>query len=234
MARHEVNRAAACYHILTALLLLLCGGGLLALGIWLQVTSHGGPLNLEYGSNDFLDFVLRAGIVCIVVGSFLILTAVTALIALGRRCVGKTFRIIYIILAIVVFLLILFVAVVSWMVFARRNTQAVKTFFEDAWKRTVLERPNDVCLLESWFNCRSFNDVTCTRERCAECTAGPPRPSGQQRPGGQPRQLATGEKPTACYMKIRRDLRNVYLPTAIVSTVLAAIVLVDLFVVCAL
>lgn len=231
MTRAQVNRAAACYHTFTALLLLLSGGGLLGLGIWLQVTSHGGPLDLAYGSNPFLDFILGAGILCIAIGGFILATAVSALIALGRRCVGKTFRVIYIILAVVVLALIVLVSVVSWMVFARRNTPAVKSFFKEAWERTVKQRPQAVCAIENAFKCRGFEETTCRTERCADCDA---LMKAEFLPGQSEVLFSISSQKSACYPKIRRDIRNIYLPTAIISTLLATFVLVDVFVVCAL
>jgi len=232
MARHQANRAATFYHTIVSLILLLGGGALLGLGIWLEVTSHGGPLDLKYGSGAFLNFVLQAGVLAIVVGAFMIITAVVALIALGRTCAGKTFRVLYIMFAMVILGVVILTAVVSWIIFARRKSPVVKDFFKDAWKRTLRKvGPKPICKIEQEFYCRSFDDVKCKNETCADCTAVIPTPSPVPAPIGN----GTVVKPLrSCYTAITKDFRNVYLPTAIVATTIAAFVVVDVFVVCAL
>lgn len=231
MSRAQVNRAASCYHAVVALLMLLAGGALLGLGIHLTVSDHAGPIDLEYGSNSFLDFVLRAGILCIVIGSFILITAVCALVALGRRCVGQTFRVIYIMLALLVLIGLIFITVVSWLVYARRATPLVRDFFSDAWERTVRERPSAICKIESNLECRGFADVSCQKEECAVC---PKETTATSRLPTQIGESKPSMKNISCYQTIKRDLRAVYLPAAIVGTILSVAVLIDVFVVCAL
>lgn len=215
MSRAETNRAAAVYHSLVALLLLLLGGGLLALGIWLHVSGMAAPLDLEFTNVSLVNAALGARVSLLVLGGIFIVTALASLIALGRRCVGKTFRVIYILLGVIVFALLTATATLTWIVYARRETATVRDFLRNAWKRTVAEKSDIICKIEYTFGCRSFEDPFCLNEQCAPCG-----PKTVPAPG--------------CYLVIIQDLRKVFLPLAIVATVMAVLVLIDLFVVCAL
>lgn len=216
MATRDVNRAAACYHAFVAIMLLVIGGGLLGVGIWLHVSNNGGPIDLDFTGSDFLNFVLGISIAAIIIGIFLMLTAIVALVALARRCVGKVFRFLYIVLAVIILAVLIFIAVVSFVVLARRNDSFVRDVLKDAWERTVREDPNAICRIEEDFKCRGFDDAKCATETCATCPN------------------ATSTATESCYDKIMDDLRRVYLPLGIVSTVVAFFVLADIFVVCVL
>ncbi len=219
MARHEANRAAACYHAFVAILLLLMGGAMLGFGIWLQVTNKGGLVDLQYQGESFANVVLGAAKISIIIGVVFILTSVVSLIALARKCVGKVFRVIYILLALVILAALIIVSTVCFLIVANREADFFKNILEDAWKKAVVEKPKAICVIERQLNCRGFNDSKCVQEQCAQCDA-------------IPGALQSGLE--SCYQAVKGDLRRVYLPLAIVSAVVGLIVLIDIFVVCAL
>lgn len=226
MSKHEQNRAAATYHAFIATVLLLLGGSLLGFGIWLRVSNSGGPTDLEYGSDNFFTIVLAAWIFAVAIGGFFIVSAICAYVALAKRCVGQVFRVIYILTALVVLAVLLLVAVLSFIIIARRGDDKVRDFLQEAWNDTVDRNANVICGIEQEFKCRGFTSGACNgasedtgfAEQCADCSN-----------FGDGKTFETG-----CYDEIVGDLRHVYLPLGIVSSVVALFVLVDVFVVCAL
>lgn len=215
MSRAEENRFAACYHSLVALLLLLLGGGSLALAIWMQVSDTAAPLDLDWTNSSQANAVLGVRVVLYIVGGFLIVTALASLVALGRKCVGLTFRVIYIVLALIVLAIVACVATVSWLLYARSDEPVIRKLLDEAWQRTITTDKPAICRVERTFKCRGFQDNTCTSEKCAQCP--PPDFTSD-----------------SCYHAVTSQLRRVLLPAAIVSTVMGAIVLMDIFVTCAL
>ena len=223
MAKHERNRGVQVYHSIVAILLLLAGGALLGVGIWLRVTDNRGPLNLQYSGESFFNFVLNISIGAIVVGVFLLVTAVVAMLALARKCIGVTFKAIFVILALIILAALVFICVVSVLVRVKGDSETVRDFVFDAWKLTVENSPDDVCTIETNLNCRGFSDFDCAdctglicanRDLCAPCSS-PVDPS------------------VGCYTRIVNRLRNVFLPSAIVSGILSGVVLFDIiFVFC--
>ena len=204
---------AFAYHVFAALTLLLGGAGLLALGIWLQVRDNGHALLLEHGPNRFLDFVLEAGIFGLFLGIFFIIVAVNALIARASRCAVGC---VYTIFSIFVLFLLFTTSVVSWVVYAQRNTTQVRGFYSNAWKYTMKRKPLAICEIEKALTCRGFDDISCHKEKCAVC---PPR-------------LRVRQRTTSCYPAIVKDLAQNFLPTAIGSLLLTIVLLVDLIVHC--
>lgn len=219
MARHEANRGAACYHAFVAILLLLLGGALLGLGIWLRVSEHGGPSSLSYQQANLPDIMNWASIAAISVGGFILLAAIFALFALSRQCVGMVFRVVYILMALVILTALVLIAAVCFFILDRRDAPFVSDALQTAWKTTVTEQPRAICQIEAALKCRGFKDAACALEKCASC----------------PLAAASGTAKTrSCYGAILDDLRRVYLPAGIVAVVAGAFVLVDIFVTCAL
>lgn len=230
MAKHEVNKGARLYHSLVAMLMLLAGFGLFGIGIWLQVTNNAGPLDLDYAGDNVFRVALRFPIASIIAGGFLIIAAIAGLFALARNCVGGVFRGVYILMAIVVLGVLLAACVTSSLIVDRDDSEAVRDFLEDAWERTVTGDKDSqiaICEIENFYGCRGFDNNDCdicvlgsealceSSRRCAKCDV--------------PTNPAIG-----CYGEIIDSVRDVFLPIAIASAVLSAIVLIDLFVTCAL
>lgn len=225
MAKHEQQRALRIYHICVAVLILLFGGALLGLGIWMKVTGTGGPFKLMYTGESFFNVVLSADIGAIILGCFLLLTGAISLIALARHCMGITFRIVYVLLATIVLGALIFTMVVSILIINKRDNGQVRDFISAAWQRTARQDPQTLCNIEKRFKCRGFGDSDCVVCKtgvepecstvsafCAKCSV----PSD-------------GTTTDGCYPKIMNSIKGVFLPSAIVSGVLSAAVLIDIF-----
>ena len=219
MAEHERSRGAACYHVLIAIILLLLGGGFLGFGIWLRVGNHTGAPQLNFSGSSVLTLLLHISIIAIIAGCVFIVTSIISLLALARRFVGKVFRVIYVLLALVILAALIFIAVVAFWIYVNRDMPVTRDVLNEGWKTGVREDPRIICGFEKDFKCRGFLDNKCDPEKCARCegTTGPIQGRDE-----------------ACYPKIKRSLRNVYLPVGIVSTIMAVLVLTDVFVTCAL
>lgn len=231
MAKHEENRAVRLYHGFIAILLLLGGGALIGAGIWLRVSDKSIP-RLDYTGSTILNWAVSSAWAAIIVGCFLIITAVISLFALGRNCLGTTFKVIYIILALVILAFLVFVCVVAAIIRARGSDDNVKNALSDAWENTVVgdrgleDNTSSTCGIERNLNCRGFTNNDCLgcetaggclrAQFCANCT------------GTQPL-FETG-----CYDRILDRFNDVFLPAAIVTGILAAMVLLDVFITCCL
>ena len=233
MAIRERNKFATTLHSIVAGLLLLFGLGLVAVGIYLLVSDKGGRLDLDYTGSNFWNFVLRFGIAAIIAGGFLIVASLLAIVAISRRCIGKVFRFVYVIMALVIVGVLVFIATISLLIVDRRDTTEIKDFVRDAWERSVTSDDEDarnrVCEIQEEFNCVGFEDNECRgcergigagctveqQRRCPPCGAG-----------------AIGNVANGCYKEVRDNLKDVYLPLGIITAVLAAIVLLDTLIVC--
>lgn len=214
---------------MVAILILLAGGTLLGLGIWMTATGTGGPLNLHFAGENFFNVVLSADIGAIVLGGFLLLTGLVSLIALLNECIGMTFRAIYIVMASVILVALIIVTVVASLIVNNGDNKDVKSFLSKAWERTVEAEPAVVCSIERKFNCRGFKDqdcILCKTGSETECVATPlcARCNYIQPP----------DPNFGCYSKIKENIRHVFLPSAIVGGLLSAIVLADVLLTCAL
>lgn len=227
MAKHERNRAVRIYHGLVSVLLLLSGAALLGVGIWLHVTDNGGPVGLDYDSDRYLDVVIHMGIAAMIAGGFLILTGVVSLISLARNCVGITFRVIYVLMGLVIFVVLVGATVVSSVIVHNKDDKSVRDSLRSAWVHTVSRDPDIICRIEKNLECRGFQDndcVACTSvldAGCASATTCAKCPN-------------TRDPSKGCYNNIIRDFNRIFLPSAIIGGVLALIQLVDVFVTCCL
>lgn len=223
MAGYEERRSAKFFHTIVAILLLLTGGGLIGFGIWLTVAENTGPFNLDYtGDGDVFDVVLRTNVIVLIAGSFIMLSGISSMLSLAKKCIGQTFRIIYIVLAIILFLIFGALCVISAIIMARRNDDNVEEFIRDAWERTVKKEESVVCHIENTFECRGFYDDDCKPlspvfdERCGTCNN------------------ETYDVDTAggCYFEITHLMRTVFLPVAIVSGAMAIVIFIDMMIAC--
>lgn len=227
MAVHERNRAARMYHGFISIVLLIAGGGLLGTGIWLRVTDNVGPLDLEYSGSNVFNWVLNFSTVIMVLGVFLIVAAIAAILALARKCLGATFRLVYIIMGLIIFLALGFIMVVSILILRNDDSDVVEDFVSQAWDRTVLVNSAEICSLEKHYECRGFND-----NDCVDCRLGTETTCGAKSCARCNREAADVSK--GCYDEIVDSIHKFYLPASIVSGLLAFVVLVDLIVACTL
>eukprot|EP00172_Hildenbrandia_rubra_P004170 Plantae.Rhodophyta-Hildenbrandia_rubra.ctg7924.p1 GENE.Plantae.Rhodophyta-Hildenbrandia_rubra.ctg7924~~Plantae.Rhodophyta-Hildenbrandia_rubra.ctg7924.p1 ORF type:complete len:242 (+),score=35.45 Plantae.Rhodophyta-Hildenbrandia_rubra.ctg7924:479-1204(+) len=239
MALNERSKFATTLHTIVALLLLLGGGALVGVGIWSLASEKSGNFDLDYSGSSFWKWVLHYGIAAIIAGSFLLLSALVALIALSRRCLGKVFRVVYILMALVILAVLLFISIVSLLIVTRRDRESIEDFVRDAWKISIKSEDenvrNEVCKIQERWDCVGFSDGDCTgcvlgtESGCSENVDGGFGTKSEFCPqcGDVKRDPNKG-----CFPEIRDTLKKVYLPLGIVTAVLAAIVLLDIFVVC--
>lgn len=237
MAKHERNRGVRIYHSIVSIALLLAGFAFIALGIWLRSNESQGvsELKLEGDVDTLFKIFLNLHWASIVVGCFLVMSAIFSLIALARNCVGFTFRFIYVVLAIVIFIVLLVGCVVSSLLLANRYNQEIYDVVKEGWKSTYSSQPEALCVIETRLECRGFDYGDCDgcvtgleeachsaggKDVCARC---PPPESSQE-----------GEPLRGCYQRILDFLHNLFLPIAIVSGISAAAMLIDIFSTCAL
>lgn len=236
MAIAERSRFASTVHTFVAILLLLGGGGLVGVGIWFLASDKGGNFDLDYDTDSsFWKYVLNFGVAAIIAGAFLLASALAAIIALSRRCLGKVFRIIYVLMALVILAVLLFISIVSLLIVTRRDTDSIEDFVRNAWKSSISSDDegvrDEVCKIQERFNCIGFSDGDCTgcvlgtEAACSETVPGETERKSELCPkcGSVERDPDNG-----CFSEIRGTLKKVYLPLGIITAVLAAIVLLDI------
>lgn len=224
MSKHEQRQGVRAYHVIVAILILLGGGALLGLGIWLMESNSGNAFNLDFADSGFLKAVLSIDLGAIIIGIFLLLTGLVSIFAMARNCFGVTFRIIYIVMATIVLAVLLLVTVFSALIVSRRGGSDLESFLEDAWARTVDNEPSKICKIENHFKCRGFNDGDCANcrdpsdpgcgatENCASCD----------------HDALILNSGNGCLNEIKYEWRDVFLPVAIVGSILSLIVLLDM------
>lgn len=229
MAVHERKRFATVFHAIVAVLILIAGGFLLAVGIWLRVSNNGGLVDLDLSGNNFLRHAFTASIGSIVIGGFLIITAIFGLFAIAQNCLGATFRILYVLLSLVIIAALVFTCVVSSLALSEDDSAEVREVLSDAWTRTALDPQGKdrICKIEADLECRGFFDNDCrscplgTEAACRSfpnCVA-----------------CARPSDPTiGCYDEIISRLRKVFLPIAITSGILSFVVFLDIIAACSL
>lgn len=218
------------YHSIVAIITLLAGAAALSAGIWLNASKRGELFHLNHASGDVRSALLSVNVTAFVFGGYLILTGVASLIALGKGCVGATFRVMYLVVALILFVVLVATTAVSAVVLQRARNESLHSFLQDGWTTTAVREPEIICEIEAAFQCRGFDD-----EDCAECLTGLEPKCPSLNPICTP---CTSNEPlrssTGCYKHIQSILRRLFLPTAVVSAILAAVVLVDIFFLCCL
>lgn len=225
------------YHAIVALLLMIAGGGLVGFGIYRKTKTNDGPFSLDYEAGEVTEldniwsWVLRFNTAAIVVGAFLLVAGIAALIALTRRCIGGVFKVAYILVALVIMLALVGISGVAWYLLAKRNDSELSDFVAKAWESTVKSKPEDICSIEKDFQCRGFNDkdcekcplgvgTSCTPElllRCAPCSEG-----------------ETSNVANGCWNEFQSRFRRFYIIAGVVGAVLAGVMLSDMCVLCSL
>lgn len=228
MAKAERSRAVRVYHSIVAIVLLLAGFGLIALGIWLTVNDSQGISNLDFGDDltNVLRFFLQLHWLSLIVGGFLALAGIFSLIALSRNCVGYTFRVFYVVFAVLILLVLLAACVASSLIITNRYSDAVREVLYQAWETTQNLHPETICAIEERLQCKTFNDYCggCGDEGenssfCTPCptTCGAVDPFGEY---------------YGCYYNIIYFLNDVFLPIAITSGIFSGVMLADIIATC--
>ncbi|GAB0492346.1 hypothetical protein MMPV_003608 [Pyropia vietnamensis] len=226
------SRVAMTYHATFLALLLIGGAGFLGVGLWLQLSRGGGPVNLEWTGSGFIDGFLTFGVASMIVGGVLLATSFFALCAVSRSCLGTFTRVLFVLATLVVTIGLALVAVVTLLIASNNRPDVVEDIVRDSWERTVSSSDASVvaeaCTIQRDFGCAGFESGDCNgcdnedvrtslcEQRCPKC---------------EPR---TPASVSGCYDSIIERTRKIFLPVGIVASVLAAVALVDVFVVCAI
>lgn len=194
---------ASRFHALVTSLLLLLGGTLVLVAIWLSM-GGAASLRLSIAGAALPFFAHRAFMASIALGSLMVLAGVVSL--WGRT---GSLRPLYILMATGIVVGLMLVAGSALSVGFRRGKLVNQVAGADVWRRAVAERPRAVCRVERRLECRGFRDRFCWRERCAECGG---------RKGGVER---------ACVEAFASDRRILSVPVVIGSIVVGGLLLAD-------
>ncbi|OSX68714.1 hypothetical protein BU14_2344s0001 [Porphyra umbilicalis] len=216
-------------------LLLLGGVTLIAFGVVDVITARDSVVDLKYTGSSRWNGLLKLGVAAIIVGSVLAAVAVFGCLAVGRGGCSTVFFILFITLQVVLVALLVAVALLAITLATRDAPDGVRTFLSDSWKESVADAEYAVvvCGLEVEFSCRGFYNGqchgcatadlvsnACTREQRRWC----PR-CDKQRP-------AEDFSAKGCFQDTYNDARKYFKPIGIVASVLSAIVVLDMLVVC--
>ncbi len=209
MGRRRRTEIAICYHTFVTVLLLICAGLCLALGIWALRTSFGSLGRLSWlGSNIHSVTAKRGGVITASLSSVFFLATIFA--ALSFRV--DSLRYVFIAFAIITVGVCGFLAGISWALCATYQSAQVQARFSIAWFRTSDAQQ---CVIESVRACRGFFR-DCGIARCAKSCG------------------ATIARTQRCYYALTNTLFTVALPVAIISTITCLLVLADIGVVLSL
>lgn len=221
------------YHATFLALLLIGGAGFLGVGLWLQLSQGGGPVNLEWTGSGFIDSFLTLGVASMIVGGALLATSVFALCAVSRSCIGTVARVVFVLATLVVTAGLVLLAVVTLLIASDNRPGAVEDIVRDSWERTVSSSDQGVvaeaCTIQRDFGCSGFADGDCAGCNNGVGTGG--STCALQCPVCEP---SIPESLTGCYDAIIDRTRKIFLPVGITASVLAAVTLVEVFVVCAI
>lgn len=218
-----VRLAAA--HTATAAAVGLCGIALIAVGTWAVVTQSGSQYNRLTFESSVTAASLYLSMSTICVGVLLVLLPPVGLVAARRGSCRAAMTAGYVVCLCLLTALLLFTAVVMLQVSgAGTGRPATRTFFLNAWRRSVAKSPLVVCGVETEHQCRGFDGGECTG--CAEADSGPSAPCDRTRcadcgAGGQ-----TGG--SGCYTVLFDELVVKARPVGITAAATSVAVLADL------
>lgn len=268
MARHhhhhnhnDRHRRGRYFHLTICIILLVSGIALLSTGLWLRITggstaTSGSPLSLHYSNDSFFHIVLNPDLWCLILTSFLLLTAFTCMMTLVSCCEKrKTVRILYMIMACVLVMMLTLTCIVCAMIVAYDDRAEIRRFIEQAWETSVANDVHVVCDIEDTLTCRGFEHGQChdcdnkrrkrrkkkkkkkivmitvrqqqqgEKEECRDensCAVCPPVVVNKEK--------QKEKEKDGCYYAIVKQFRKLFLPCAVASAVLAALVVLDMFV----
>jgi hypothetical protein len=231
MSKYQRNTCATSFHSIVAALLLFSGAALLVYGVYRRIEKDDEPFHLKYEAADVKELdnvasaVLHFNLVLILVGAFLLLSGVAALVAMSRKCAGRLFRIIFFLMAALIAAALVGTSVASLYLRSRRDSGPLFEYVGKAWEATVSSNAEDVCALEAKHQCRGFADGDCTtcptgvgagctakaKLRCAPCTVGTSQHTGR-----------------GCWQKFLSRAGKFFLATGAASAALAVVCLVDI------
>ena len=198
-----------CFHVFTIVLLFICFGLSLSLGIWALRTSFGSLGRLSWDSRNLQSVTARrGGVIAASLSSVYLLGAIFGLLSLRVN----SLRYVYVSIAFLTLGVSTFFAVIAWALCSTHQTAAVRERLSKAWFRTS---NSQLCVIESARACRAFIR-DCGLERCAQNCG------------------ATVTRTLRCYIALSNLLFLVSLPVAIISSMTGFLVLIDIFVVFAL
>jgi Tetraspanin family len=220
--------------VLVSLILLLTGAAILGYGVYLRISDKYKQTFIVLPSTSTGNVNLhvpRYDVILLAVGGALLLASILALISLSKNCVGVTFRVTYGLLAVVMLAAMVLVAALFFYVLSLQGKTSFKNDVEKVWLGAVQANATDICTFESKFKCRGFNDNECTncqlgtestctstqKTRCAACD--------------DKKNDFTGN---GCFNEFRDVLRIESIVIGAVCSVIALMLLIDLFVLCAL
>ncbi|GAB0493109.1 hypothetical protein MMPV_010130 [Pyropia vietnamensis] len=231
-----LSKAALTFHSIFLTTLLVGGAAFLGVGLWLQLSQSGGPVELEWtDGSGFVDAFLSLGVAAIVIGGVLLATAVFALCAVSRSCVGRVARVLFVMATLVVAAALVLLATATLLIASESRPDKVKELVRESWVRTVTSNETEIvghaCALQSEYECSGFDAGD-----CANCLSGvgeDGRVCTEEEQEVCPR-CETGVEAGSpgCYDSIITRTRKVFLPLGVVSAVLAGLALLDIFIVC--
>jgi Tetraspanin family len=228
--RKSCSRA---FHKLVSFVLAFLGGFLFGYGLYLLVSKkyRNSYVDLQStGSQDVSVHLPRIDIVLVIVGGVMVLFSIVAHIAMSRNCVGLTFRVMYGIFAVVILAAMILVAALYFYILRLQTTDKFKADAKNVWESSVQNEAKSICSVESGYKCRGFENQDCLNCRlgseatcitaqktlCAQCNSDNDFTS------------------KGCFNSINRTIRIQSIAIGSASTILALLLFVDLFVLCAL
>jgi Tetraspanin family len=228
------NRARDVTHGIVSSFMILVGLGLLVFGIYLERKDKIVIDKLDFpGSEKFNRLALDFGVGSLIIGGFFVLLGIVGFIALFKRLLGKAFRFILFTGLLVSLALLSFVIFLSSkLVTGRKEGSPIQGFIQSGFENTVASsKPERICALEKQETCRGFLNNDCANCKLGTevaCSFGTPL----LRCAKCKNQQADPAK--GCSEAIYDNSNRFYLPVFISSSVLAAVVIFDLVLVCAL
>lgn len=217
MTKPTCARFAALYHLFIAALVLLTGGGLLALGIWLQTSENVAPSKMPCRLDTAFELERIIFIVLITLGATLFPIGLIGLYLQARKF--NIPRIGYILCITLIAGSLALCSVVCAYSVARKSDKDYEKTLQNAWEDTVTSKESVICIIERVFGCRGFSDMDCdgcstgdedgciVRPNCVKC--------------GRVANVRIG-----CFDEIVTRARKVFLPTAISTAIVSSFVMI--------
>mmetsp|Transcript_16647 Transcript_16647/g.68216 ORF Transcript_16647/g.68216 Transcript_16647/m.68216 type:complete len:244 (-) Transcript_16647:342-1073(-) len=215
------------FHGTICVLMFCLGAALLGYSIYLQVQGQGLVPDLDFSASDnFIWLVLNSAITGIVIGAAMMVTSIVGLIAFNKGCCGVLFGIVYTFVMICILAGLLFIAVVTLLFATDTDGETLQNSAREVWTASVTdpEFTDVTCEIQSNLSCAGFSAGDCDG-----CYDGSQECSPEQEEVCPSCNPAATNSATGCYDAIVDEYKAFYLPVGIVSTVMATLVVVDIF-----